>query len=168
MPSTSRASSTAAAATTTRLSPRRASAATIGRTPGTDRTSPPSDSSPISAMRPPTGPNLLRAEQDPDGHREVERGAGLAQVGRGEIDRDPARRVDEAGVPERAADAFARLLERGVGQPDDGEPGQPGRDVDLDADEPAVEAVECGGRDDGQHAAHATRRALTAAVNSPA
>ncbi len=52
-PSTSLASSTAAAATTTRRSPRRAKAATIGRTPGTDRTSPPSDSSPISASRPP-------------------------------------------------------------------------------------------------------------------
>ena len=49
IPSTSLASSTASAATRTRAMPRRARAATIGRTPGTDRTSPPSDSSPMSA-----------------------------------------------------------------------------------------------------------------------
>ena len=152
-PSTSRASSTAAAATTTRCSPRRASAATIGRTPGTDRTSPPSDSSPISATPSPAGPDLFRSEQDPDRHRQIERRAGLAQVGRREVDRDPPRRMDETGVPECAAHALAGLLEGGVGQPDDGEPGQPGRDVDLDADQPAVEADEGGGRDDGQHTA---------------
>ena len=52
MPSTSAASSSPSAGTTTRRSPRRASAATIGRIPGTDRISPPSDSSPTSAARP--------------------------------------------------------------------------------------------------------------------
>ena len=97
--------------------------------------------------------DLLRAEQDPHRHREVERRAGLALVGRREVDRDPARRMDEAGVAQGAADPFARLLERGVGQPDDREPGQPGRDIDLDPDEPAIEAVERRGWDDGQHAA---------------
>ena len=60
---------------------------------------------------------------------------------------------DEAGVADRAADPLARLLEGGVGETDDGETGQPGRDVDLDADDPAVEAVEGRGGDDGQHAA---------------
>ena len=73
--------------------PRRASAATIGRTPGTGRTSPPSDSSPMSAIRPGAGADLLRAEEDPDRDREIERGAGLAQVGRREVDRDPPRRM---------------------------------------------------------------------------
>ena len=55
------------------------------------------------------------------------------------------------GVAQRAADALAGLLERGVRQADDREARQPGRDVHLDADEPAVEAVERCGRDDGQH-----------------
>src|SRR5689334_11530398 len=59
--------------------------------------------------------------------------------------------MDEPGVAQRAADTFARLLQRGVREPDDREPGQTGRDVDLDQDQPAVEAVERGGRDDGQH-----------------
>src|SRR4051794_4189162 len=51
-PAISRASSTAAVATTTRRRPRRASTATMGSTPGTARTSAPSESSPINAARP--------------------------------------------------------------------------------------------------------------------
>ena len=82
---------------------------------------------------------------------------GLAQVRRGEVDRDPPRRVDVPGVAQRAADPLACLLERGVGEPDDREAGQARRDVDLDPDEPAVEAVERRGRDDGQHAPQPTR-----------
>ena len=42
----------AAAGTTTRRAPRRTSAATIGRMPGTGRSSPPSESSPMNAQRP--------------------------------------------------------------------------------------------------------------------
>ena len=149
-----------------RRSPRRrpggcraaASAATIGSTPGTERTSPPSDSSPISADPPAARPQLFRAEQDPDRDREVERRAGLAQVGRREVDRDPPRRVDEAGVAERAADPLPGLLEGRVGEADDGEAGQSRRDVDLDPDEPPIEAVERRGRNDGQHAPQASRR----------
>ena len=75
-----------------------------------------------------SGADLLRAEQDADGHRQVERGTALAQVGRGEVDRDPARRMDESGIAQRPADALARLLERGVGEADDGEArASPGR-----------------------------------------
>ena len=106
---------------------------------------------------PGTRRDLLRAEQDPHRHREVERRAGLALVGRGEVDRDPARRMDEPGVAQRAPDPLAGLLERGVGQSDDREPGQTRRDVHLDPDEPAVEAVERCGRDDGQHAPNPRR-----------
>lgn len=51
-PSARHPSSTAAVATITRRTPRRTSAVTIGRMPGTGRTSPPSDSSPTSAIRP--------------------------------------------------------------------------------------------------------------------
>ena len=92
--------------------------------PAPARTSPPSESSPISAIRPRRRGDLLGAEEDPDRDREVERGAGLAQVGRGEVDGDPARRMAEPGVADRAADPLAGLLERGVGEPDDREPGQ--------------------------------------------
>ena len=93
-----------------------------------------------------SGADLLRPEQDAEGHRQVERGAGLAQVRRGEVDRDAPRREHEAGVADRAADPFAGLLDGRVGQADDREPGQARGDVDLDADEPAIEAVERGGR----------------------
>ena len=51
-PPTSRASAAPSAGTTTRATPRRARARTIGSRPGTDRTSPPSESSPINAARP--------------------------------------------------------------------------------------------------------------------
>ena len=61
IPSTSDASATADAGTTIRRSPRSARAAVIGNTPGTGRTSPPSDSSPTSAIRP--GP--VRTCSDP-------------------------------------------------------------------------------------------------------
>ena len=89
-------------------------------------------------------------------HRQVERRPGLAQLGRGEVDGDPPRREDEPGVADRPADAFAGLLDRRVGEADDREAGQPGRDVHLDPDEPAVEAVQRGGWDDSQHDATAS------------
>ena len=119
MPSTSRASSTAAAATTTRRMPRRARAATIGRTPGHGPHLAAERQLADQRDRGRPGPDLLRAEQDPDGDREVERRAGLAQVRRREVDRDPPRRVGEPGVAQRAADALPRLLEGRVGEPDD-------------------------------------------------
>ena len=58
-----------------RARPVAASARHIGRIPGTRRTSPPSPSSPISASAAGTGPQLLRAEQDPERDREVQRRA---------------------------------------------------------------------------------------------
>ena len=97
---------------------------------------------------------LFRPEQDADRDREIERGAGLAQLGRRKVDRDATRREGEARVADGTADALAGLLHGRVGQPDDREPRQPGRDVHLDADGPTVETVQRGGRDDGQHAAH--------------
>ena len=97
-PSTSRASSTAAAATTTRRRPRRASAATIGRTPG-HRAHLAAERQLADERQPARpGADLLRAEQDAERHRQVERRAALAQVGRREVDRDPARRIAEPGV----------------------------------------------------------------------
>ena len=140
IPSTRRASSTTAAGTTTRRTPRRCSAATIGSIPGTAAhlAAQPelTDERQASGRR----QHLLRPEEDRHRDRQVERRARLAQVRRREVDRDPARRVDEPGVAQRAADPLARLLERCVGQSDDREPGQPGRDVDLDPDRPGRRA----------------------------
>ncbi len=96
-------------------------AATIGRMPGTGRTSPPSPSSPIRATDSRSDADLLRAEQDADGHRQVERRTGLAQLRGREVDGDAPRREGEAGVADRTADAFARLLHGRVGEADDRE-----------------------------------------------
>src|SRR5664279_4997207 len=52
-------------------------------------------------------PGLLRAKQDRDGDRSIERCSGLAQVSRSEVYRDPARWEDQAAVPDRAAHPFA-------------------------------------------------------------
>ena len=98
------------------------------------------------------GPHLFRADEDPDGHGEVQRCPALAQVRRREVHGDPSWRMHETGVAQRAPDPFARLLEGRVGEADDREPGQTRGDVHLDPDEPAVEAVERGGGERGQHA----------------
>ena len=97
--------------------------------------------------------DLLRAEEDAHRHREVQGRPGLAQLRRREIDRDAAGRKDEPGVADRAADPFAGLLDRRVGEPDDREARQPRGHIHLDPDEPAVEAMERGGRNDSQHGA---------------
>ena len=101
-----------------------ASAIAIGRIPGTWRTSPPRPSSPIRPIRPGPARTCSDPEQDAERDREVERRAGLSDLGRGEVDRDPARRVVEPGVAQRAAHALPRLGQRGVGQADDREPRQ--------------------------------------------
>src|SRR2546429_6110107 len=60
--------------------------------------------------------------------------------------------MDEPGVAQRAAHTLARFLERDVRQADDREARQPGRYVDLDPDDAAVESVERRGEDSRQHA----------------
>ena len=100
----------------------------------------------LTEKRPaPRGPHLLGADEDADRDGQVERGAGLAQVRRGEVDGDAARRIVEAAVADGAAHPLARLRQGSVRQADDREARQPGRDVDLDPDESPVEAVERGG-----------------------
>ena len=151
IPSTSLASATAAAATTTRRRPRRARTETIGRTPGTARTSPPSDSSPISATRPgpartcsdpsrmPTA--IARSSEAPALRRSA--GARLTVIRRGGWTNPALRNAPRTRSRASCSAVSAR--------PTMVKPGQPRGDVDLDPDEPAVEAVERGGRNDGQH-----------------
>ena len=68
----------------------------------------------------------------PEGDRQVERRAGLADVGWREVDGDAMRREFEAGVPDRAADAVAALADARVRQAHHGERGQAERHVHLD------------------------------------
>ena len=109
--------------------------------------------------------DLLGAEQDADGHRQVERRAGLAQVRRGEVDGDPpcregrTRRCGWRRGPARGPPGTA--VSR---QADDGEPGQPGRDVHLDPDDPTIEAARVAEGHDSEHAATASGAALTVAL----
>ena len=131
--------------------------------PGPAGPPPPSESSPISADPTRRRPDLLGPEEDPHRDREVERGAGLALLGGREVDGDPPRRVDEARVPDRAADPLAGLLQRGVRQADDREARQAARDVDLDPDHAPVEADDRGGQQRCKHAPDRTRGRSTAA-----
>ncbi len=90
-----------------------------GEDAGTGRTSPPSAELAEQGDRPRPGPDLLGPEEDPDRDGQVEGRAGLAQLGGREVDGDAPRREGEPGVADGAADAFARLLDGGVAEPDD-------------------------------------------------
>src|SRR4029079_19139267 len=82
---------------------------------------------------------------------EVQGGAGLAQPRRGEVHGDPPRWMAEPRVPDGPADALAGLLEGRVREADDREPWQARGDVDLDPDDPAVDADDRRGKQGGQH-----------------
>src|SRR5271165_1870835 len=62
--------------------------------------------------------NRAHGAKDGGGHGEVEAGALFANVGRGEVDRDGASRIPKAGVDESGLDAFAALLDGGIGHAD--------------------------------------------------
>ena len=117
-------------------SPRRASAATIGRTPGTGRTSPPSDSSPMQRRRrPPPGRTcsdpsriptaIARSSEAPALRRSA--GARLTVIRRGGWTK-PAFR----SAPRTRSRASWRAASA---SPTIGEPGQARGDVHLDPDE---------------------------------
>ena len=69
-----------------------------------------------------------------------------------QVDRDPAQRPRQAAREHGGAHPVAGLAHRGVGQADDGEAGQPVRDVDLDQDRAPHGTGQCGGGDRGEHA----------------
>jgi len=106
----------------------------------------------------PARPDLLRTDQDRDGDPEVQGRAGLRHVRGGEIDRDAARGMDEPAVPQGAAHALPGLAEGDVGEADDREAGESGRNVGLDPDGAAVEADERGGEDACEHGSHGSDR----------
>jgi hypothetical protein len=57
-------------------------------------------------------------------------------------------------------------LDGRIAEPDEREARQTGRHVDLDADAAAIEAVQGGGWDDGQHGRHPTGGRLPAAYRA--
>ena len=95
------------------------------------------------------------AERD----REIERRAGLADVGGRQIDRDPVLGELEAGIPYGAPDAIAALANARVRQAHDSESRQAERDVDFDVDGGRFDPEDGGGADAGQHARHRCKRA---------
>lgn len=103
------------------------------------------------AVRGNAGQLTLRRE-DADEDRQIIERAGLFPVGRGEIDRQTARREAKAVVLDRRADALARLLDGGVGQSDDLKAGQTAGDIDLDGDLKAAHAADGKASDTGKHA----------------
>ena len=140
--------------------PRRARAATIGRSPGTGRTSPPRPSSPSSAHGPrgrtcsePTRIAIAIPRSSAEPAFGTSAGARLTVMRRGGWTNPLLRSAPRtrSRASRRAASARPTIVK----------PGQPGRDVDLDPDGPAVEAVERGGKDAGEHGPHGSRRALT-------
>ena len=150
---TTAASPAFSAGTTSRRTARARAQAAMGSTPRTGRSVPSSASSPtnsVSASAP--GSTTPAAHSMPDGDRDVERGAVLAQVGGREVDGDPPRRQPEAAVLERAPDAHPPLADAGVGQADDVAAGEPHPDVDLDVDGRGLDSDHRRRRDPCEHA----------------
>jgi hypothetical protein len=86
------------------------------------------------------GWHLARGRQDRERNREVEPGALLTQLGRGEIDGDPPRRPLELSRGYTAADPLLRLLACAICEPDDREGRDPELQVSLDLDAAGLEA----------------------------
>ena len=91
-----------------------------------------------------------RGEQ-PDRDRQVEAGAVLGQVGRGQGDGHAAVRPLIAGVAERRPDPVAGLEHGRAAEADHGHRGEATADVDLDPDRVSVQPDQGGGRQPGQH-----------------
>ena len=101
---------------------------------------------------------LVVRGEDAERDRQVEGGPLFPDAGRSEVHRHATGRVLEAGVPERGADAVARLAHRPVGQADGGRVRQPGGDVDFDVDDQGVDAAERAGANASEHAAGVPER----------
>src|SRR5438552_10759564 len=89
--------------------------------------------------------------EEPEGDRQVERGALLAHAGGPQVDRHPALGVLEAAVAERRPDALGALAHGAVGEADGGRVREAGGDVDLDVDDERVDAAEGTRADAGEH-----------------
>ena len=102
--------------------------------------------------------------EDTERDRQVERRAGLAHVGRREVDGDAVRRELEPGIADGTAHAVAALAHARVGQADHRESRQAERHIDLDVDGRGVDAKQRGGP---QTCEHRASNANAAARRSP-
>ena len=98
-----------------------------------------------------TGQQRAGAENG-QGQGQVEPGAGLAQIGRRQVDRQPLLAPCDAAGGQCRAYALARLAHGGVGEPHEGEAGQALARVGLDVHEMALQAGE--GHGQGARQAH--------------
>ena len=141
--------------------PSRRAATAIGSTPRVAWTDPSSDSSPSSTRsaicRRSTTPGR---REDAERDRQIERGAGLAHVGRRQVDGDPVRRKLEAGVANRDLHTLAALADARVRQADHRERRQAERDVDLDVNRAGLHAEDRGRPQAGQHGSAAMQTRL--------
>src|SRR5205823_6829647 len=98
---------------------------------------------PLGKLRTPRAVRLVvsRAKHR-ERDRQVEPGAFLLQLRRGEVDRDPDARPAQLGRRDAAPHALPSLLAGPVSEPDDREAGQPLVDVRLDFDASRLEADE--------------------------
>ena len=96
-------------------------------------------------------PHLAGGDQDPERDRQVVGRAGLADVGRREIDRHPPVREPRPGVPQRRAHPLLRLLDRRVGQPHDRQPRLALPDIDLDLHQQPIEPDRRATQHRGEH-----------------
>ena len=90
------------------------------------------------------GPDLLGADEDSEGYREIQRSPALPKVSRGKVHGDTPGRVLVTAVSDRATDALSGFLQSRVRETDDGEPGQARGNVNLDANGAAVQPLERG------------------------
>ncbi len=88
----------------------------------------------------------------PERDRQVVMAAFLGQVGGRQIDDDPPRRQRQPRGDQRRADPLARLRHRLVGQADDGESRQAGRDLHLHVDRAGLDPLKGDGRNPLNHA----------------
>ena len=106
------------------------------------------------------GLDLPGRGEDGQQQGQVVHGAGLADIGRGQVDRDAAVRPFEPQVAGGGVDTVAAFPHGGIGQADNGEGGHPARDVGFHCDSKAVETVETKASDNGIHGAPFARRAV--------
>ena len=95
--------------------------------------------------------NLLGPDENTQRHRKIQGCAALAHIRRRQIDRDPARWVVVAAVPDRPANSLAGLLKGRVCKTHDCEAGQSGCHVHFNPDWTSIQAVEGGRQKRGEH-----------------
>jgi hypothetical protein len=87
--------------------------------------------------------NLTAGKQNPDGDRQIKRTATLAQVGRGEIDRDTASGPGVASCTNGGADALTRLAYGGVRKANNSCCRNARGNVDLDLNRNPINSNQC-------------------------